>query len=65
MEAAMAGGGGCRIKLRIFEVGSWLWLIITVTIAQTQNTTDPAEGYILYFYVSPLSIQPLSLSLKN
>ncbi|KAJ0734099.1 putative protein kinase RLK-Pelle-DLSV family [Helianthus annuus] len=47
MEAAMAGGGGCRIRLRIFEVGSWLWLIITVTIAQTQNTTDPAEVRVI------------------
>ncbi|KAJ0734100.1 putative non-specific serine/threonine protein kinase [Helianthus annuus] len=38
--------GGCRIKLRVFEVTSWLWLwlIITTVVAQAQNTnTDPAE----------------------
>ncbi|KAJ0874571.1 hypothetical protein HanPSC8_Chr11g0465841 [Helianthus annuus] len=41
--------GGCRIKLRVFEVTSWLWLwlIITTVVAQAQNTnTDPAEGHI-------------------
>ncbi|KAI3675655.1 hypothetical protein L1987_85247 [Smallanthus sonchifolius] len=46
MEAATACGGG-TIKLRIFTVTSWLWLIITAAVAQAQNTTDPAEGVSL------------------
>ncbi|KAJ0870098.1 hypothetical protein HanRHA438_Chr11g0496551 [Helianthus annuus] len=51
--------GGCRIKLRIFKVASWLWLwfiIITATVAQTQNTTDPAEGLSLSLSLSLSSL---------
>ncbi|KAJ0734097.1 putative non-specific serine/threonine protein kinase [Helianthus annuus] len=48
MEVGAAGGGGRRIKLRIFEVASWLWFIITATVAQTQNTTDPAEARVIH-----------------
>ncbi|KAM0063572.1 putative protein kinase RLK-Pelle-DLSV family [Helianthus debilis subsp. tardiflorus] len=40
--------GGCRrIKLRIFEVATWLWLMIMATLAQAQNTTDPAEVRVI------------------
>ncbi|KAM0063602.1 putative protein kinase RLK-Pelle-DLSV family [Helianthus debilis subsp. tardiflorus] len=48
MEVGTAGGGGRRIKLRIFEVASWLCFIITATVAQTQNTTDPAEARVIH-----------------
>ncbi|KAJ0734108.1 hypothetical protein HanPI659440_Chr11g0416101 [Helianthus annuus] len=68
--------GGCRIKLRIFKVASWLWLwfiIITATLAQTQNTTDPAEepleaaSLILSNLVSSLILSNLftTIILKN
>ncbi|KAI3810101.1 hypothetical protein L1987_19710 [Smallanthus sonchifolius] len=40
MDVATAGGS--RIKSR------WLlWLMITATVAQPQNTTDPAEARVL------------------
>ncbi|KAK1440114.1 hypothetical protein QVD17_05939 [Tagetes erecta] len=50
MEAATtvsATCGGCRVKLRIFEVASWLWLIVMTAAAQPQNTTDPAEARVI------------------
>ncbi|KAI3675669.1 hypothetical protein L1987_85261 [Smallanthus sonchifolius] len=50
MIAATAGGGGGKSELRIFVVALWrlLWLMITSTAAQAQNTTtDPAEARVL------------------
>ncbi|KAK1410870.1 hypothetical protein QVD17_37411 [Tagetes erecta] len=46
MKTAMADGGGCKIKLRLFTAVSW-WLIILTTIAQAQNFTDPAEVRVI------------------
>lgn len=50
--SATGGGGGCRVKLRIFEVVSSLLLIVMTTVAQPLNTTDPAEGMIIRTFYS-------------